>query len=49
MGNGGPCGPWDEENTIDDRTDGNEVEGNGGSYGSTDETQSERLGSPYYE
>ena len=47
-GNGGPRGPWDKENAIDDRKDGNEVEGNGGSYGSTDETQSEGLGSPYY-
>jgi hypothetical protein len=48
MGKGGPRGPWDEENAIDDRKYGNEIERDGGGYRSTDETQSERLRSPYY-
>lgn len=48
MRKGRPCGSWDKEKAIDDGTDRNEVERDGGSYGSTNETQSERLGAPHY-
>lgn len=46
-GERGPGSMWGNENTIEDGTDGDEVEGDGGSDGCADKTQSKGLGAPH--
>ena len=46
-GNRGPGGPWDKNNAIHNRADGNKVERDGSGDRCANEPQSKRLGSPH--